>query len=233
MIDFYFWTTPNGYKVMLFLEETDLEFNIIPVNIGTGDQFKPEFLKISPNNKIPAIVDHNQNNTDVPISIFESGAILHYLAEKTGQFLPNDVAKRTEVMQWLFWQMAGLGPMLGQNFHFSSYASVKIPYAIDRFNKETERLYAVLDNCLKDREFIAGNYSIADMASYPWIMRYEQERDYLADFPHVDRWFKTISERPAIQRAYKRGSAINTAPTITELSKKILFDQNADSATAA
>ncbi len=227
MIDLYFWTTPNGYKPMLFLEETGVPYTIVPVNIGKGEQFEPEFLKISPNNRIPAIVDHRPAGGGTPVSVFESGAILLYLAEKTGRFLPADVAGRTETLQWLFWQMGGLGPMLGQNLHFSAYAPQKIPYAVDRYAKETERLYGVLDRRLAESEFVAGDYSIADMASYPWVLRLTREGQNLEEFPHLKRWFETIAARPATIRAYAKGKAVNTTPTITEESKKLLFGQGA------
>ena len=187
MIDLYFWTTPNGYKPLMFLEETALPYKLVPVNIGTGDQFKPDFLKIAPNSRMPAIVDHEPAGGGEPISVFESGAILLYLAEKTGRFLPTDLAGRHDVLQWLFWQMGGLGPMAGQNHHFNVYAPEKIPYAIDRYVKETGRLYAVLNHRLADREFIAGDYSIADMASYPWTVSHERQNQDLNDFPHLHR----------------------------------------------
>ncbi len=228
MIDLYFWTTPNGYKPLLFVEEAGVPYTIVPVNIGKGEQFEPEFLKISPNNRIPAIVDHAPAGGGTPVSVFESGAILLYLAEKTGRFLPADVAGRTEALQWLFWQMGGLGPMGGQNLHFSAYAPEKIPYAIDRYAKETERLYGVLDGRLAGREFVAGDYSIADMAIYPWILTLERKEGNLGDFPNLKRWFETIGARPATIRAYAKGKAVNTTPTITEESKKLLFGQDAD-----
>ena len=228
MIDLYFWTTPNGYKPLLFVEEAGVPYTIVPVNIGKGEQFAPEFLKISPNNRIPAIVDHAPAGGGAPVSVFESGAILLYLAEKTGRFLPADVAGRTEALQWLFWQMGGLGPMGGQNLHFSAYAPEKIPYAIDRYARETERLYGVLDRRLADSEFVAGDYSIADMAIYPWILTLERKGGNLGDFPNLKRWFETIAARPATIRAYEKGKAVNTTPTITEESKKLLFGQGAD-----
>ena len=228
MIDLYFWTTPNGYKPMLFLEEAGVPYTIVPVNIGKGEQFEPEFLKISPNNRIPAIVDDAPAGGGTPVSVFESGAILLYLAEKTGRFLPADVAGRTEALQWLFWQMGGLGPMGGQNLHFSAYAPEKIPYAIGRYAKETERLYGVLDRRLADSEFVAGDYSIADMAIYPWILTLERKDGNLGNFPNLKRWFETIAARPATIRAYEKGKAVNTTPTITEESKKLLFGQGAD-----
>ena len=170
MIDLHYWTTPNGHKITMFLEETGLKYKIFPVNIGKGDQFKPEFLAIAPNNRIPAMVDHEPKGGGKPISIFESGAMLLYLAEKTGKFLPADIYGRYDAIQWTFWQMGGLGPMAGQNHHFRNYAQEKIKYAIDRYVNETNRLYGVLNKRLSDREFIAGDYSIADMASYPWVV---------------------------------------------------------------
>ena len=213
MIDLYFWTTPNGYKIPLFLEEAGVAYNIVPVNIGKGEQFTPGFLKISPNNRIPAIVDHAPAGGGSPISLFESGAILLYLAEKTGKFLPADPAGRAEVLQWLFWQMGGLGPMAGQNLHFSAYAPETIPYAIERYENETARLYGVLDRRLAGRDFVAGeDYSIADMAIYPWVLTLERNRKRLDDFPNLKRWFDAIAARPA---------------TITEESKKLLFGQGA------
>ena len=193
MIDLYYWTTPNGHKVTIFLEESGLPYRIIPVNISKGDQFNPEFLAISPNNRIPAIVDHNPKDGGKPISVFESGAILLYLAEKTGMFLPNDFRRKVDVMQWLFWQMGGLGPMAGQNHHFSQYAPEKLPYAIDRYIKETNRLYGVLNKQLAGRAFVAGKYSIADMAAYPWIVPWKRQAQNLDDFRHLKRWFETIS----------------------------------------
>jgi GSH-dependent disulfide-bond oxidoreductase len=227
MIDLYYWTTPNGHKITIFLEEAELPYRIVPVNISKGEQFSPEFLAISPNNRMPAIVDLKPKDGGAPISVFESGAILVYLAEKTGKFLPNGFRGRVLVMQWLFWQMAGLGPMAGQNHHFSQYAPEKIPYAIDRYVKETNRLYGVLDKRLSQQPFIAGNYSIADMAAYPWIVPYERQGQKLEDFPHLKRWFEAMSQRPAVQRAYARAKEINAAPTVSEESKKILFGQTA------
>ncbi len=226
MIDVYYWTTPNGHKVTIFLEETGLLYSIKPVDIGKGEQFQPEFLAISPNNRIPAIVDHDPAGGGKPISVFESGAILQYLAEKTGKFLPADLRGRTEVMQWLFWQMGGLGPMLGQNHHFRNYSNEKLTYAIERYVKETERLYGVLDERLADREFAAGPYSIADMACYPWIVLHERQGQNLDDFPNLKRWFETIQRREAVQRAYALAKTINPAPPgMTEEAKAILFGQ--------
>src|ERR1700722_4492854 len=197
MIDLYYWTTPNGHKITMFLEETGLKYTVFPVNIGKGDQFKPEFLAIAPNNRIPALVDHEPKGGGKPISIFESGAMLLYLAEKTGKFLPADLYGRYDAIQWTFWQMGGLGPMAGQNHHFSNYAQEKIKYAIDRYVTETNRLYGVLNKRLADREFIAGDYSIADMASYPWIVPYKNQSQNIDDFPHLKRWLETIRQRPA------------------------------------
>ena len=203
MIDLYYWTTPNGHKVSIFLEEAGLPYEVHAVNIGKNDQFKPEFLKIAPNNRIPAIVDHQPSDGGEPLGLFESGAILLYLAEKIGRFIPADLRGRQEVSQWLFWQMGGLGPMAGQNHHFGTFAPEKIPYAIERYEKETARLYGVLDRRLADREYVAGDaYSIADMAIYPWIASHARQKQNLADFPHVQRWFARLQARPAVQRAY-------------------------------
>lgn len=226
MIDLYYWTTPNGHKVTIFLEEAGVPYSIKPINIGKGEQFEPEFLKISPNNRIPAIVDSEPGDGGGPLGIFESGAILEYLATKTNQFLPNDVRRRADVMQWLFWQMGGLGPMLGQNHHFRGYAAEKITYAIERYTKETERLYGVLDERLADREFVATDYSIADMACYPWIVLHERQGQNLDDFPNLKRWFETIRKRPAVERAYAIAQKINPNRSgMTEEAKKILFGQ--------
>ncbi|MCS3418977.1 glutathione S-transferase N-terminal domain-containing protein [Pseudomonas yamanorum] len=210
MIDLYYWTTPNGHKVSLFLEEAGLPYEVHPINIGQGDQFKPDFLKIAPNNRIPAIVDQNPTDGGAPISLFESGAILLYLAEKTGKFIPQDLRGRQEALQWLFWQMGGLGPMAGQNHHFSQFAPEKIPYAIKRYVDETARLYGVLDRRLADRKFVAGEeYSIADMAIYPWIVSHKWQSQKLEDFPHVERWFNHIKQRPATVRAYELVQKVN------------------------
>ena len=231
MIDLHYWTTPNGHKITIFLEETGLPYNIIPVNIGKGEQFKSNFLAVSPNNRIPAIVDHAPADGGKPISIFESGAILLYLADKTGKFIARDVRGRTESIQWLFWQMGNLGPMAGQNNHFSNYAVEKLPYAIDRYRNEVNRLYGVLNNRLADRAFLAGEYSIADMASYPWIVPYERQGQKLADFPNLKRWFEAIRARPAVVRAYEKAKAVN--PNLggirTAEERAILFGQTAAS----
>ncbi|MEH2085035.1 MAG: glutathione binding-like protein [Nostoc sp.] len=227
MIELYYWTTPNGHKITIFLEEVGLPYTIIPVNIGAGDQFKPEFLKISPNNRMPAIVDHLPADGGAPISVFESGAILLYLAEKTGKLIPQDLRNRTQVLEWLFWQMAGLGPMAGQNHHFSTYAPEKIEYAINRYVNETGRLYAVLNKQLADKEFIAGDYSIADIAAYPWIVPYERQSQNLEDFPHVKRWFEAIKARPATIRAYEKAEALKTEALDPDKSRNLLFNQSA------
>ena len=232
MIDFYFWTTPNGYKVLQFLEETGLPYRIIPVDISRGDQFQPEFLKIAPNNKIPAIVDHDPIEGNEPITIFESGAILLYLAEKTGRFIPDDIKGRAEVLQWLFWQMGGLGPFAGQNLHFVHYAPEQLPYAINRYVNETARLFKVLDKQLADRKYIAGEYSIADMASYPWVAIYKRLNQDLNDFPNLKRWYEQVKSRAATISAYEKGITINTKPTVTEESKKILLGQSAETLAA-
>ncbi|MCB8875576.1 glutathione binding-like protein [Acidisoma silvae] len=209
MIDLYYWTTPNGHKVTLFLEEAGLDYRILPVNIGRDEQFQPDFLKIAPNNRIPAIVDQAPAGGGAPISVFESGAILLYLAEKTGKFIASDLRERVATLEWLFWQMGGLGPMAGQNHHFNHAAPEKIPYAQNRYIKETGRLYGVLDRRLADRDFLAGDYSIADMACYPWIVSHERQSQNLDDFPHVKRWHETIKARPATVRAYAQVQKVN------------------------
>jgi GST-like protein len=227
MIDLYYWTTPNGHKITLYLEETGLPYQVIPVHIGKGEQFHPSFLRISPNNRIPAIVDHAPTGGGEPITLFESGAILLYLAEKTGKLLSSEVRARSETLQWLFWQMAGLGPMAGQNTHFNYSASEKLPYAIERYVKETSRLYAVLDKRLADREFVAGDYSIADIAIYPWIVPHERHKQVLGDFPNLKRWFEAIRARPATQRAYAKAETIKAEPVSEAESRKVLYGQDA------
>ena len=229
MIDLYYWTTPNGHKITMFLEESGLEYKIHPVNIGKGEQFAEDFLRIAPNNRIPAIVDQAPADGGAPLSLFESGAILLYLADKIGQFIPHNLRGRNEALQWLFWQVGGLGPMAGQNHHFSAGAPEQLPYAIDRYVRETGRLYGVLNKRLADREFIAGDqYTIADMASYPWIVPYAKQSQNLEDFPHLLRWFGAIKARPATQRAYAISEEIkkNAAPVTAEDSK-ILYGQSA------
>jgi len=226
MIDLYYWPTPNGHKITIFLEEAGLDYTIHPVHIGKGDQFKPDFLAISPNNKIPAIVDHSPQDGGRPISIFESGAILEYLGDKTDQFFPKEnIRARVDVLQWIHWQMGGLGPMLGQNHHFNRYAPEKIPYAIERYVNETTRLYNVLDKRLKDREFICDEYSIADMACYPWIAPHEIQGQNLNDFPALDAWFKRIGQRSAVQKAYRHAENHSMPKEMTDAIRKNLFGQ--------
>ena len=227
MIDLYYWTTPNGHKITIFLEEAGLPYKVHPVNIGKGEQFKPTFLTIAPNNRIPAIIDNEPVDNKGPLSIFESGAILWYLAEKTKKFIPSELRRKVLVSEWLFWQMAGLGPMAGQNHHFNIYAPEKIPYAIERYTKETTRLYGVLNKQLEGKEWVAGDYSIADMAIYPWIVPYEKQGQNLNDFPHLKRWFEAIKQRPAVLKAYELAQKINpdTGP-LSEEAKKILFGQS-------
>ena len=230
MIDLHYWTTPNGHKITMFLEEAGLDYRVIPVNISKGEQFAPDFLAVAPNNRIPAIVDHAPAGGGAPVSLFESGAILLYLADKVGRFVPppSAVHARAEALQWLFWQMGGLGPMAGQNHHFSQYAPEKIPYAIDRYVRETNRLYGVLDRRLADRAFIAGDeYGIADMASYPWIVPHARQGQDLADFAHLKRWFEAVRARPATIRAYARAQEVNSTPTVSAASAALLFGQTA------
>ncbi len=227
MIDLYYWTTPNGHKITMFLEEAGLPYRIIPVNIGKGEQFAPSFLRISPNNRMPAMIDHAPTDGGAPVSVFESGAILLYLADKIKRFISQDLRGRVETLAWLFWQVSGLGPMAGQNHHFSQYAPEKIPYAIERYQKETSRLYAVLDRHLAGREFIASEYSIADLASDPWIVPYERQGQKLEDYPNLKRWFEAIAARPATRRAYAKAGEINQDTTLSEEAKKILFGQDA------
>ena len=228
MIDLYYWTTPNGHKITMFLEETGIEYKTHPINIGRGDQFEPAFLKIAPNNRIPAIVDNAPAQGDEAISVFESGAILMYLSDKTGQFNYSDLRGRIDVLQWLMWQMGGLGPMAGQNHHFSQYAPQPIQYAIDRYVNETARLYAVLNKQLGSKEFVAGNdYTIADMASYPWVFSHQKQDQDLNDFPNLRRWFETIKARPATIRAYQIAEEINPPAPMDDDAKSLLFNQNA------
>ncbi|MBA5236975.1 GSH-dependent disulfide bond oxidoreductase [Pectobacterium aroidearum] len=204
MIDLYYAPTPNGHKITLFLEEANIPYQLHRVNISKGEQFRPEFLAISPNNKIPAIVDTQPAEGNAPISLFESGAILLYLAEKHGVLLSSSLRERTATLQWLFWQVAGFGPMLGQNHHFNHYAPQPVPYAIERYQQETQRLYRVLDKHLQDNPWLSGEqYSIADIATYPWVVSYARQRVDLDDYPAVKAWYTRISERPATQRAYQ------------------------------
>jgi GST-like protein len=227
-IQVWTWPTPNGHKVHILLEELGLPYEVVPVAIGKGEQFRPEFLAIAPNNRIPAIVDHDAPGG--PVALFESGAILLHLADRIGRFIPPpaQMQARAEVLQWLFWQMGGLGPMAGQNHHFRQYAPEKIPYAIERYMQETNRLYGVLDRRLAGRDFIAGDdYSIADMACYPWIVPHERQGQRLEDFAHLRRWFEAVRARPATQRAYARAKEVNSAPTVSAASAAILFGQTA------
>ena len=228
MIDLYYWTTPNGHKITMMLEETGLQYTIIPVNISKGDQFDPDFLKIAPNNRIPAMVDHSPVDGGQSISIFESGAILEYLADKANMFIPGDLRGRFMTLQWLYWQMGGLGPMAGQNHHFVQYAPEKIPYAVDRYIKETSRLYGVLNKHLSDgRDYIAGSYTIADIACYPWIYPHLRQQQDLNTFPALSAWFERVSERPATKRAYALAASINSVPTVSDESRNLLFGQDA------
>jgi GST-like protein len=224
MIDLHYWPTPNGHKITIALEEMRLPYTIHRVDIGKGDQFKPEFLKIAPNNRMPAIVDHAPADGGTAIDVFESGAILQYLAEKTGKFLPQDVRGRFEVMKWLFWQMGGLGPMAGQSNHFNVYAKEKLPYAMERYAKETGRLFGVLNKRLSDRSFVAGDYSIADMAIYPWTLSWTNHGLDINDFPHLKRWQDVIAARPAVVRAY---ALAGERKPMTEEERKVLFGQDA------
>ena len=230
MIDLYYWTTPNGHKMTMFLEEAKLEYTIHPVNIGKGEQFKPEFLVIAPNNRIPAIVDHAPADGGEPIAMFESGAILLYLADKIGRFIPRDLRARLDCIQWLFWQMANLGPLAGQNHHFVHYAPDRLQYAIDRYVNETGRLYAVLNKRLADREFIVGDYSIADIASVGWTRSYQNQGQDLEEFPNLKRWFETIMARPAVIAGIEVGRAERErAASLADdkEAQKVLFGQRA------
>jgi GSH-dependent disulfide-bond oxidoreductase len=229
MIDLYYSATPNGLKMTLFLEEAGLPYRIIPVSLGKGEQFKPAFLAISPNNKIPALVVHDPPGGGAPVSLFESGAMLLYLAEKTGRFMPADLRGRLEVMKWLFWQVGGLGPMAGQIGHFNVHAPEKVPYAIARYTKETNRLYGVLDRRLAERDFIAGAYSIADIACYPWIVPHAAHGQDLDDFPHLKRWFQTIATRPATIRAYAGVEESYSRAPLSDEARRALFGQTAAS----
>jgi GST-like protein len=230
MIDLYYCGTPNGLKMTLFFEEATIPYRIVPVDLGKGEQFKPEFLAISPNNKIPAMVDHTPADGGEPIALFESGAMLLYLADKIGRFIPSDRRGRLEVTKWLFWQIGGLGPMAGQIGHFNVYAPEKVPYAIDRYTRETNRLYGVLNKRLAGRDFIAGDYSIADIACYPWIVPHQAHGQSLDDFPDLKRWFESIKARPATRRAYAGApeSYSKERAKLSEEERKILFGQSAD-----
>ena len=233
MIELFYWPTPNGHKIRIFLEEAALRYEVSPINIRQGDQFAEAFLRVSPNNKIPAIIDHAPAFGNTPLSLFESGVILQYLAEKTGTFLPSDPVGRINVMQWLFWQAGGLGPMAGQNAHFRIYAPEKIAYAIQRYENETARLYSVLNQQLSAREYIAGDYSIADMAAYPWVACHDVHGQNLAAFPHLSRWFTQIAGRPAVQRAYQLAEFIDSQTAMSPAQWQQLFAQNAATVSTA
>lgn len=228
MIDLHYWTTPNGQKIVIFLEEAGLAYRIHPVNIGRGEQFEPDFLHISPNNRIPAIVDSAPADGGAPLSVFESGAILLYLAAKTGKFLPAGMRARTAVTEWLMWQMGGLGPMLGQAHHFRAYTEQSVPYAVDRYTKEATRLYNVLNRRLEDRAHVCGDYSIADMAIYPWTVSFERQGQSMENFPNVARWRRLTADRPAVAKAYVLAEEMRAQQTPLEndgQAKKILFGQ--------
>jgi GST-like protein len=229
MIELYYWPTPNGWKISISLEEMELPYRVRLVNIGRGEQFQPEFLRISPNNRIPAIIDHDPPGAGEPVSVFESGAILLYLAEKTGKFLPKDLRGRVEVTEWLMWQMGGLGPMLGQNHHFRVYAPEPMPYAIERYTQETNRLYGVLNRRLEGRTYICGECSIADMACWPWIVPHERQGQKLEDFPNLSRWYDTMKARPGVRRGFGVGQEIREATSqgMDDEAKKVLFGQKA------
>lgn len=227
-LDLYYWPTPNGWKITIFCEEAKVPYTIIPVNIGKGEQFKPSFLKISPNNRMPAIIDP-QGPGGKPISIFESGAILQYLGDKTGKFYPRSARPRVNVDEWLFWQMCGLGPMAGQAHHFRQYAAEKIPYAIERYTNEVNRLYGVMNKRLKDRDFLAGSYSIADMACWPWVVPWKNQGQDLDDFRHLKKWFERVGNRPAVERGFKVGAELRQTADLrsNKEARSVLFGQKA------
>jgi len=225
MIDLYFSPTPNGLKVRLFLEEAKLPYRIVPVRLSKGEQHRPDYVAIAPNSRIPAIVD---DDGDTPLAMFESGAIMLYLAEKSGRLIPADMHGRAEVLQWLFWQMSALGPIAGQIGHFNVFAPERVPYAIDRFSRELRRLYGVLDMRLRDREFIAGSYSIADIACYPWIVPHRGHGQRLEEFPHLRRWFDAMSARPATVRVYEDVEDVYApAQPMSAEERRILFGRTA------
>jgi GST-like protein len=233
MIDLHYWPTPNGWKISIMLEECGLPYTLVPVNIGRGEQFKPEFLAISPNNRMPAIVDHDPPGGGEPVAVFESGAILIYLAEKTGKFLPADLRGRKAALEWLMWQMGGLGPMAGQNGHFLLYAPEQLPYAIERYGKEVNRLYGVLDAQLaRSGQFVAGGaYTIADMAIFPWVRTHKAQQVALAEFAHVERWYNALFQRPATRRGLDLGKEMR-APKMDDAARKVLFGQTAQTVRA-
>jgi GST-like protein len=231
MLDLHYWPTPNGWKITIMLEESGLPYRIVPVAIGRGEQFRPDFLAISPNGRMPAIVDHDPPGGGAPVSVFESGAILFYLAEKAGRFLPQDLRGRYQVKEWVMWQMGGLGPMLGQNGHFLLYAPEKVPYAIERYGREARRLYGVLDGQLgRTGAYVAGQeYSIADMACFPWIMTHKRQGLTLDDYPNLKRWFAELRARPPVQRGLAVGKELQTGPMDAE-AKRVLFGQGQSAA---
>lgn len=225
MIDFYYWPTPNGWKVAIMLEECGIKYKLIPVNIRKGDQFAPEFLAVSPNNRMPAIVDHDVSGS--PVSVFESGAILIYLAEKSGRFLPGDQAGRREMLEWLFWQVGNLGPMAGQLSHFVNYAQGEHEYSHQRYFNEYNRCLGVLERRLDNREYILGDYSIADMASWPWVLIAKALGQPLDEFPNVSRWRQAVKERPAVQRGVDLGKEFRRNGPPSDEEREILFNQSA------
>ncbi len=227
-IELYYWPTPNGFKITIMLEECKLPYEIKPININKGDQFAPEFLAFSPNNRMPAIIDPNGPDGK-PISVFESGAILQYLGRKTGKFYPADERARVDVEQWLFWQMGGLGPMAGQAHHFRNYAPEKIKYGIDRYTNEVNRLYGVMNRRLADRDYLAGDYSIADMACFPWVRPYKNQGQELSDFPHLEAWFKRVHDRPAVAIGVKVAEELRTGSNLAtdKAAQAVLFGQKA------
>ncbi|MFC5385383.1 glutathione binding-like protein [Aquamicrobium segne] len=225
-VDLYYWPTPNGHKITIFFEETGIPYVVHYVNIGRGDQFEPSFLKIAPNNRMPAIVDPEGPGGQA-ISVFESGAILQYLGRKFGKFYPADERQRTQVEEWLFWQMGGLGPMAGQAHHFRQYAPEQVPYAIERYTNEVNRLYGVMNKRLGERDFLAGDYSIADMAAFPWVRSYHNQGQDLESFPNLKRWFEKIAARPAVQRAVEVGQDHRRNLSEDKQAQKILFGQTA------
>jgi GST-like protein len=233
MIDLHYWPTPNGWKISIMLEECALPYTVKPVNIGRGEQFSPAFLALSPNNRMPAIVDHAPPGGGPPLSIFESAAILQYLAEKAGRFLPADLRGRYDALQWVAWQVANLGPVAGQLNHFANYATEKLSYAIERFANEANRLLGVLERRLADRPFLAGDYSIADMATWPWVFREFQGRDVLAGFPHVARWWEAVASRPAVQRGKAVGQELRGNAPPDDEARRVLFGQTASSVAKA
>jgi len=222
MIDLYTWPTPNGHKIHIMLEEVGLPYKVIPINISEGDQFDPEFLKISPNNKMPAMVDP-EGPGGKPYSLFESGAMLMYLAKKTGKLMPAEMRARYEVVQWLMFQMGGIGPMLGQAHHFLGYAPEKIPYAMNRYSNEANRLYNVLDVRLNGREYLADDYSIADIATFPWLRSHERQGVDMEKYPNVKRWFDAIGERPAVKRGLEVLADRRRTGAMTDAEREVLF----------